>query len=79
MTNNIAQEKLITFISQIEALSVTKTEVTDQIAAVYADAKSQGLDAPIMRKIVTLRKKEVAAREQEQILLDLYQKALGML
>lgn len=79
MTYNIAEEKLTVFISQIEALLLTKTEITDQISAILADAKAQGFDVPIMRKIVALRKKEAAKREQEDILLVLYQKALGML
>lgn len=79
MTYNIAEEKLAVFISQIENLSISKTEIADQISAVYADAKAQGFQVPIMREIVALRKLEAATREERDSLLTLYQKALGMI
>jgi uncharacterized protein (UPF0335 family) len=43
-----------------------------------AEAKATGFDTKIMRKVVTLRKKDSAERQEEEALLDLYLGALGM-
>jgi uncharacterized protein (UPF0335 family) len=46
---------------------------------VYAEAKGNGLDAAILRKIVAIRKKNPKELEQEEEMLELYMGALGML
>ncbi|RAU21056.1 DUF2312 domain-containing protein [Paramagnetospirillum kuznetsovii] len=73
----IAAEALRQFIDRIERLEEEKKALGADIKDVYAQCKSQGFDTKIIRKIVTLRKKDRAEREEEQQILDLYLAAIG--
>ena len=43
-----------------------------------AEAKSRGYDTRIMRKIVSLRKRDLEDLAEEEAILSMYKKALGM-
>ncbi|OAN52724.1 hypothetical protein A6A04_15600 [Paramagnetospirillum marisnigri] len=73
----IAAEALRQFIDRIERLEEEKKALGADLKDVYAQAKSQGFDTKIIRKIVSLRKKDRAEREEEQQILDLYLAAIG--
>ena len=55
---NVAADQLRLFIERIERLEEEKKGIADDIRDVYAEAKSTGYDAKIMRQIVRLRKME---------------------
>lgn len=74
----IAGERLRSFIERIERLEEEKAALTGDIREVYAEAKSAGFDAKIMRQIVRLRKLDNAERQEQEALLDLYKQALGL-
>jgi uncharacterized protein (UPF0335 family) len=44
---------------------------------VYLEAKGNGFDVKILRKVVRLRKQDKAKRQEEDALLDLYLSAIG--
>ena len=44
---------------------------------VYAEAKGEGFDTKIVRKVVRLRKQDKAKRQEEEALIDLYISAIG--
>jgi len=73
----IAAEALRQFIDRIERLEEEKKSLSDDIKDVYAQAKGQGFDTKIIRKIVSLRKKDRQEREEEEQILELYLAALG--
>ncbi|MAB00140.1 MAG: DUF2312 domain-containing protein [Stappia sp.] len=75
---NVAGDQLRAFIERVERLEEEKKSLSDDIAAVYAEAKANGFDTKILRKVVSLRKKQPHEREEEDALLDLYMQALGM-
>ncbi len=74
----IAAEALRQFIERIERLEEEKATIAADIKDVYAQAKSQGFDTKIIRKIISLRKMEDQEREEIEQLLDLYKAAIGM-
>jgi uncharacterized protein (UPF0335 family) len=74
-----AQEQLRSIVERIERLEEEKKTIAGDIKEVYAEAKGNGFDTKILRKVIALRKKEAAEREEEQSLTDLYFSALGML
>ena len=78
-TTAVAAGQLRAIVERVERLEEEKKEVADQIKEVYAEAKANGFDAKTLRKIVSLRKKDVEERQEEEALLDLYMSALGML
>lgn len=78
MQNDIAAERLKSFIERIEKLSDEKTSIQEDIKEVYAEAKGTGFEPKIIRKIVKIRKMDKDKRAEEDHLLDLYRKAIGV-
>ena len=66
------------FIERVERLEEEKKALADDIKEVYAEAKGNGFDVKIMRKIVTIRRQDRDQRREEEQILDLYLAALGM-
>jgi uncharacterized protein (UPF0335 family) len=67
------------YIERIERLEEEKRGIMDDIKDVFAEAKSNGFDAKIMRKVISIRKKDASERDEEEAILALYLHALGML
>jgi uncharacterized protein (UPF0335 family) len=67
------------FIERIERLEEEKKALADDVKDVYAEAKGNGFDVKIMRRIVAIRKQDADKRREEEEILDLYMAALGML
>lgn len=67
---------LKTIITNIEHLEGQKQEFVDQINAVYNEAKSNGFNPKIIKKIISLRKKTEAEIAEENELIELYQQQL---
>ncbi len=74
----IAADRLRSFIERIERLEEEKAALAGDIREVFAEAKGNGFDTKIMRQILKLRKLEQDDRQEQEHLLDLYKRALGM-
>ena len=74
----IAPDILRAYIERIERLEEEKKALAADIREVYAEAKGNGFDPKIMRKVVSLRRMDQADRQEEEELLDLYRRAIGM-
>lgn len=74
----MAAEALRQFIERVERLHEEKRALEQDIADVYRQAKSQGFEPKIMKKVVALRRLEDHEREETEQLMDLYCAALGM-
>ena len=70
--------QLKAFIERIERLEEEKRTIAEDIKEVYAEAKTVGYDAKILRKIVSLRKQDADERREQEALLETYLRALGM-
>jgi uncharacterized protein (UPF0335 family) len=75
--NQAAQGQLKSIIERIERLEFEKAEVAEQIKEVFAEAKGNGFDVKILRKVVRIRKQDRAKRLEEDAILDLYLSAIG--
>jgi len=75
--NATAQTQLRTVIERIERLEEDKAGVMADLKEVYAEAKGNGFDSKIIRKVVRLRKQDKAKRMEEEALVDLYLAAIG--
>ena len=75
----IAHGQLRSVVERIERLEEDKAAIAADIKEVYAEAKGNGFDTKILRKIVRLRKVDTAERQEEEALMDVYMAALGML
>lgn len=74
----IAADRLKSFIERIERLEEEKAALANDVREVYAEAKGTGFDTKVMRQIVKLRKMESSDREEQEHLLDLYKRAVGL-
>jgi uncharacterized protein (UPF0335 family) len=68
---------LRTIIERVERLEEDKAAVMNDMKEVFAEAKGEGFDVKILRKIVRLRKQDRAKRLEEEALIDLYLSAIG--
>jgi uncharacterized protein (UPF0335 family) len=75
---SVAGAQLRSFVERIERLEEEKAALAGDIRDVYSEAKGNGFDTKIMRRVVAMRKKDFAEREEEEAVLDLYLQALGM-
>lgn len=74
-----ARSRLKSFIERIERLEEEKKTIAEDIKSVYGEAKDDGFDAKIMKKIIAIRKQDAEERQEQQSLLETYMIALGMM
>jgi uncharacterized protein (UPF0335 family) len=75
----IAGEQLKSLIERIERLEDEKRALGEDIKEVYAEAKGTGFDPKIMRQLIKIRKMDKDEHDEQESLLDLYKRAIGML
>lgn len=71
-------DRLRTIIERIERLNDEKASIESDIRDIYAEAKSVGFDVKIIRAIIKLRKMNAADRDEQELLLDTYRRALNI-
>ncbi|MBB2191998.1 DUF2312 domain-containing protein [Gluconacetobacter azotocaptans] len=74
----IAADRLRSVIERVERLEEERKALSADIKDIFAEAKSAGFDVKIIRQIIRLRKQEPAEVEEQETLLDIYRRALGM-
>ncbi len=77
-TGGIAADRLRSLVDRIERLEEERKALANDIKDIYAEAKSAGFDVKVLRQLIRLRKQEAAEIDEQQTLLDLYRRALGM-
>ena len=75
----IAGDRLKSFIERIERLEEERKALGDDIKEVYAEAKGTGFDPKIMRQVIRLRRMDKDDLDEQESLIDIYKRALGML
>jgi uncharacterized protein (UPF0335 family) len=76
--SSIAADQLRTIVERIERLHEERKAIADDISEVYGEAKGNGFDVKILRKIIAERRRDHAERMEESTILELYREALGM-
>ena len=74
----IAADRLRSLIERIERLEEERKALGSDIRDIYAEAKSAGFDVKVMRQLIRIRKQEPKDVEEQESLLDVYRRALGM-
>lgn len=75
---NISAERLRSLIERIERLDEERKALGSDIKDIYVEAKSAGFDVKVMRQLIRIRKQEPADVEEQETLLDVYRRAIGM-
>jgi uncharacterized protein (UPF0335 family) len=74
-----AKDQLKAFVERIERLEEEKKTISDDIRDVYGESKASGFDVKALRAVVKLRKQDANERNEQQLILETYMNALGML
>ncbi len=74
--SNTGAMKLKSLVERIERLNEDKAAVTEDLKEVFAEAKGEGFDTKILRKVIRLRAQDAATRAEEEALIDLYMSAV---
>jgi uncharacterized protein (UPF0335 family) len=74
----IAADRLRSIIERVERLEEERKALGSDIKDIFAEAKSAGFDVKVIRQIIRIRKQEPADVEEQETLLDIYRRALGM-
>jgi uncharacterized protein (UPF0335 family) len=77
-TGGIAADRLRSLVERIERLEEERKALANDIKDIYAEAKSAGFDVKVLRQLIRLRRQEPADVEEQESLLDVYRRALGM-
>jgi uncharacterized protein (UPF0335 family) len=71
-------DQLKSLIERIERLEEEKAALAGDIREIYAQAKGNGFDTKVMRQLIRLRRMDRADRREQEELLDLYKRAIGL-
>jgi uncharacterized protein (UPF0335 family) len=77
-SGGIAADRLRSLVDRVERLEEERKALGSDIRDIYAEAKSAGFDVKVLRQLIRLRKQEPADVEEQETLLDVYRRALGM-
>ena len=75
---NIAADRLRSLIERVERLEAERKALAGALKDIFQEAKSAGFDVKVIRQIIRQRKQEPAEIEEQETLLDIYRRALGM-
>ena len=74
----IAADRLRSVIDRVEKLELERKDLAGDIKDIFSEAKSAGFDVKVVKQIIKMRKQEPAEVEEQETLLDIYRRALGM-
>lgn len=74
----IAADRLRSIVERVERLEEERKGLAGDIKDIFTEAKSDGFDVKVLRQIIRIRKQEPSEVEEQETLLDIYRRALGM-
>jgi uncharacterized protein (UPF0335 family) len=77
-TGGIAADRLRSIVDRIERLEEERKALGGDIRDIHAEAKSAGFDVKVLRQLIRVRRQEAGDVEEQETLLDVYRRALGM-
>lgn len=77
-SGNVSADRLRSLVERVERLEEERKAIASDIKDIYQEAASAGFDAKVMRQLIAIRRKEAAEVEEQEALLDVYRRALGM-
>ncbi len=75
---NVAADQLKSYVERVEKLQEEKAEIASFIKDVFAEAKANGYDVKAIKEVLKLRKLEPQEREEQEYMVDIYKKVLGL-
>ena len=76
--NNAINRNLVAYLERIERLLDEKKGIADDVKDVFAEAKSTGFDTKMMRRVLVLRKMDLNALAEMDMLEETYRREVGL-
>jgi uncharacterized protein (UPF0335 family) len=76
--DNISPQ-LRAFVERVENVNGEIAALSEDRKEIFAEAKGQGFDPKILRRVISIRKQDAEKRAEEEAVLETYLHALGML
>lgn len=74
----VAADRLKSLVERIERMSEEITALQSDRSDIFKEAKSAGFDVKVLRQLIRLRAQDPAEVEEQENLLAVYRRALGM-
>lgn len=74
----IAADRLRSIIERVERMEEERKGLAGDIKDIFTEAKSSGFDVKVIRQIIRIRKQDPAEVEEQETLLDIYRRAIGL-
>ena len=78
MMTTAAQGRLLSFVERIEHMNEEIAGLTGDRKEIFSEAKGEGFDTKIIRKVIARRAMDKVKRDEEMSLIELYEAALEM-
>lgn len=78
MSEVVSKEQLTQYMTRIERLEDDKLNIQDDIKQVYDEAKANGFDVMIMKKVLRLKKLDRNKLAEQDAMIELYRDALDV-
>lgn len=75
---NVAGERLRSIVDRIERIEEDRKALGQDVRDIYQEAKSAGFDCKVLRQLIRDRKVNPSDVEEQETLLDVYKRAIGM-
>lgn len=77
MTEAVAVDQLRSIVERAERLTEERKSLSDDLAELYREARSNGLDVKTIKRVVAYRRKPLAEQQEADALFDMYLSALA--
>lgn len=78
-TGGVSADRLRSIVERIERLENERRAIGEDIKDIYTEAKSAGYVPKVLRNLIAERRRAAGEVTEEQMLLETYKRALGML
>lgn len=76
--NGVDAARLLSYIERIEHIEEEKKALQNDIKEILEEAKSANFDVKAIRQLLKIRKMDDQERQEEEFVLDVYKRALGL-
>lgn len=73
----VATDRLRAHVDRVESLEEDRKALGEDIKNVYTQAKSDGFDVKVLRRLIQVRRMDAEEVAEQETLLDTYRRSLG--
>ena len=75
-SESIAHDQIVSYVRRIESIEDEKKALNDDLSEIYKEARGNGFDVKVLRKVIADRRKDAADRAEFETIYELYWNAV---